>query len=114
MDDLFSLGMVIYETKTGQIAYAGKDDREIRKLLKDRKFPELAHLPPAWRNVIGKCWREEYNHAEQILIDLNRLSHPDAKCRVIPPLPPFVATLINLRFHSSGRHHRALALVTEK
>lgn len=33
IDDIFSLGMVIYEVKTGQMAYAGKSNGEIRNLL---------------------------------------------------------------------------------
>jgi hypothetical protein len=87
MNDFFSFGIIIYEIKTGQIAYTGKNNSEIRKSLKNRRFPDLTPLPPAWRNVIGKYWRKKYNNAEKILIELNHLSQPNPKTRVTNPLP---------------------------
>jgi hypothetical protein len=85
MDNLFSLGIIIYEIKTGQMAYTGKTNREIRKSLKSRSFPDLAPLSLKWRVIINKCWQEEYNNAEKILADLNNLSHPDRRKFVINP-----------------------------
>ena len=82
MDDLFSLGMVIYEIKTGQMAYAGKSNGEIRKSLGSRHFPDLAPLSLEWRVIVNKCWQEGYNNAEEVLADLNSLSRP-----VISPWP---------------------------
>jgi len=87
IDDLFSLGMVIYEIKTEQMAYAGKNNGEIRKSLENRRFPDLAPLSPGWRVVVSKCWQEGYNNAEEVLADLNNLSHPDQGRLVISPPP---------------------------
>jgi hypothetical protein len=87
IDDIFSLGMVIYEIKTGEVAYAGKSNGEIRKSLKSRNFPDLAPLPSGWRVIINKCWQEGYNNAEEVLADLNNLSHPDGGKLVISPQP---------------------------
>jgi len=78
MDDLFALGMVIYEIKTGQTAYADKSHGEIRRLLDNRSFPDLGSLPSGWRLLVNKCWQEEYNSAEELLIDLKNLSYPDS------------------------------------
>ena len=79
MDDLFSLGMVIYEIKTGEVAYVGKSDSEIRKSLESQHFPDLAPLSLEWRTIVNKCWQEEYNNAEEVLADLNGLSHSDRR-----------------------------------
>ena len=87
MDDLFSLGMVIYEIKTGQMAYAGKSNGEIRKSLESRHFPDLAPLSLEWRVIVNKCWQEGYNNAEEVLADLNSLSRPDRRKLVISPWP---------------------------
>jgi hypothetical protein len=87
IDDLFSLGMVIYEIETGQMAYAGRSNGEIRKSLESRSFPDLAPLSPGWRVVVSKCWQEQYNNAEEVLADLNHLSHPDRRKLVISPRP---------------------------
>jgi hypothetical protein len=69
--------MVIYEIKTGQVAYAGKSNGEIRKLLESQNFPDLAPLSSGWCVIISKCWQEGYNNAEEVLADLNNLSHLD-------------------------------------
>jgi serine/threonine protein kinase len=87
MDDLFSFKMVIYKIKTGQMAYTGKNNSEIRKLLASRNFPNLAFLVPGWRVVISKCWQEGYNNVEEILINLNNLFHSDRRKFVISQRP---------------------------
>jgi hypothetical protein len=46
IDDLFSFGMIIYEIKTGQVVYVGKNNSEIRKLFENRRFPDLIFFPP--------------------------------------------------------------------
>ena len=46
IDNLFSLGIIIYEIKIEQMAYAGKNNGEIRKLFENRRFPIIE----------GGCW----------------------------------------------------------
>jgi hypothetical protein len=69
------------------MAYTGKINREIRKSFENRSFPDLASLSPGWRVVISKCWQEGYNNAEEVLTNLNNLSHPDRRKFVINPRP---------------------------
>ena len=71
-----SLGVVMYEIKTGQMVYAGKSNGEIRKSLEGRHFPDLASLPLEWRVIVNKCWQEGYNNAEEVLADPDNLSRP--------------------------------------
>ena len=59
------------------MAYAGKNNDEIRKLFENRRFPDLAPLSPGWRVVVSKCWQEGYNNAEEVLADLNNLCYSD-------------------------------------
>ncbi len=77
IDDIFSLGMVIYEIKMGQVAYAGKSNGEIRKLLESWNFPDLKPLSSGWCVIIRKCWQERYSNAEEVLADLNNLPYLD-------------------------------------
>ena len=79
--------MVIYEIKTRQIAYTGKNNGEIRKLLESRNFPDIASLSLGLRDVVSKCWQEEYNNTEEVLANFNNLSYPDRGKVVINLLP---------------------------
>lgn len=45
IDDLFALGTVIYEIHDGHQLYAEKSSGEIRKLLRQRQFPDLETIP---------------------------------------------------------------------
>jgi hypothetical protein len=83
MNDLFSFGIIIYEIKTGQIAYAGRNNGEIRKSFESRSFPELAFLFSEWRVVVSKCWQKQYNNVEKNLADLNYLSNLNRRKLVI-------------------------------
>lgn len=71
IDDLFALGTVIYEIHDGHQLYAEKSSGEIRKLLRQRQFPDLETIPATARAVIRKCRAGEYRSAEEVLRDLN-------------------------------------------
>ena len=55
MDDLFSLGMVIYKIKMEQIVYTGKSNSKICKFLESWYFPDLAPLSLEWHIIVNKC-----------------------------------------------------------
>lgn len=74
IDDLFALGTVSYEIAIGQPLFADKSNREVRKLLHQRDFPDLDVLemiPPKVKKTIQKCWANAYSNAEEVLCDLN-------------------------------------------
>ncbi|KAL4793909.1 kinase-like domain-containing protein [Aspergillus venezuelensis] len=54
-DDTFALGTLLYEIIVGHPLYAVRQSKDIRKLLKLRKFPDLAIVPQNFRMVIHKC-----------------------------------------------------------
>jgi hypothetical protein len=70
VDDLFALGTVIYEICVGHQVYAHRSSREIRKLLHQQEFPNLESVVADIRAVIGKCWLNGYQTAEEVVCDL--------------------------------------------
>lgn len=70
-DDIFALGSVIYEIESGHRLYADKTEREIYKLFQLRQFPDISNIVAPLRYVIEKCWRDQYESAEDIKSDMN-------------------------------------------
>ncbi|BCS27034.1 uncharacterized protein APUU_60082A [Aspergillus puulaauensis] len=56
IDDIFALGTLLYEISVGHALYAEQPSREIRKLLRMHRFPDLDGIPPNVRITIEKCW----------------------------------------------------------
>ncbi|KAL4951956.1 kinase-like domain-containing protein [Aspergillus filifer] len=74
VDDIFALGTVLYEITTGHLLYADCPSKEVRSLLKQRTFPDLANVPQLLRMVIQNCWANQCLTAEEVLIDLKGYS----------------------------------------
>ena len=61
LDDLFSLGSLLYEILTGTAPFADIDTSEIFKLFKEHVFPSLDDIcPQSYMQIISKCWNGEY------------------------------------------------------
>jgi hypothetical protein len=70
IDDLFALGIVTYEIWVGHQLYADRSSKEIWKLLRQQQFPDLGSVAADIRAVIGKCWFNGYQTAEEVVCDL--------------------------------------------
>ena len=79
--DIFSLGSVLYEMATGQMAYSGKTTAIVYKALLDDSPPSPSHvipgLPERLDQVVGKALEKDrelrYQSAADLRADLNRL-----------------------------------------
>ncbi|PWY91803.1 kinase-like protein [Aspergillus sclerotioniger CBS 115572] len=76
IDDLFALGMIIYEISVKHLLYADRPSREIRKSLHQHEFPDLDTVTPNLQVVIRKCWSNGYQTAEEVIRDLEATPSP--------------------------------------
>ncbi|WEW54623.1 hypothetical protein PRK78_000043 [Emydomyces testavorans] len=83
MDDIFALGTLIYEITVGHQLYPDKQSRDIRLLLRARKFPSLDNIPPKVQAVIEKCWQEKYESADQVLQDLRLTQYNPQTSKIV-------------------------------
>jgi serine/threonine protein kinase len=66
--ELFALGSTIYEIMTGSKPYEHLPDHEISAAFAKGRYPDLGSVP-AFKNVIQKCWKQDYAIAEDALRD---------------------------------------------
>ncbi len=67
--DIFALGMAIYEIMLWQMPFADLTDGEIERSYANHIFPDVKALP--YGGIVTKCWREEYDCAQDVLAALN-------------------------------------------
>lgn len=63
---LFAIGSTIYEIMTGSKPYKDLPDHEITAAFAEGRYPDLGSVP-AFKNVIQKCWKQDYASAEDAL-----------------------------------------------
>ena len=69
--DLFSAGVVIYETLTGTRAFSGGSSVEVMHAILTDDPPELpASVPPALAGIVGRCLEKEPHRRFQSAADL--------------------------------------------
>ncbi|KAI9747106.1 MAG: hypothetical protein M4579_007527, partial [Chaenotheca gracillima] len=70
--DLFALGSMIYEILTGHRPYEEKSSREVEKAFDREQYPDLKPLG-RFEKVVGKCWSQKYQSADDLLLELKAL-----------------------------------------
>jgi hypothetical protein len=68
-DDVFALGVVLYEIAIGTRIWDGKEDREVRISYEKGGFPDVSQLDTKLAMIIKKCWNDEYETADEIMVD---------------------------------------------
>jgi hypothetical protein len=67
-NDLFALGTVLYEVSIGSRLFADIASKEIRRRFYKHEYPDLTAITATnIRAVMEKCWKCEYEHAEEAL-----------------------------------------------
>ena len=80
-DDIFALGMVLYEINTGHKAYSGLEMREVLSQIAGKNFPEISQVRELQlRIAIERCWECQYDIAADILITLDPLAEETKVC----------------------------------
>jgi len=73
--DLFALASALFEILSGSHAYDGLTDDEIHKLYLQGQFQDASNL--LYGPVLKKCWKQQYETADQALRDLYDLEAQD-------------------------------------
>lgn len=68
--DLFALGSTIFEIMTSSSPYEEIPDEEVSPLYLEKKFPSVARI--ICGQLIGRCWREEADSAEEVYVALRQ------------------------------------------
>lgn len=74
LNDLFSLGYLLYEMLMGNMPYKDLEEPEVWDLYTDHVFPPLDDISPrGFAEVIRKCWDEEYPSVCTLQSDLDNI-----------------------------------------
>jgi serine/threonine protein kinase len=96
--DIFSFGVVLYETLSGKRPFGGRTDLEVLKTVIHGELPPLSEeVPEAYRNVVEKALEkipaERYQSMREMVVDLRRgqrseRSHAPGVEEAIAPIGP--------------------------
>ena len=74
-DDIFALGIVLYEIYTGHKAYPGLESSDVLERIVDGHFPEVHNIEdPQMRAILLRCWTCQYESAAEIVDALSSLT----------------------------------------
>jgi eukaryotic-like serine/threonine-protein kinase len=85
--DIFSFGVVLYETLSGRRPFSGQTDLEVLKTIIHGELPPLSEeVPEAYRNIVEKALEkspaERYQSMREMVVDLRRARRSGS------PFPP--------------------------
>lgn len=72
-DDLFALGVMLYEIAVGSRILEGRDERDVTKLYEKGEFPDLGGIEARLAKVVKRCWEDQYESADEIQADYEGL-----------------------------------------
>ena len=71
LDDIFSVGSLLYEILTGSLPYADTETIEVDRWFQAHVFPPTEDVRPMiFADIIEKCWNEKYQSISSIQDDL--------------------------------------------
>ncbi|KAG4429072.1 hypothetical protein IFR05_015446 [Cadophora sp. M221] len=68
-DDIFALGVMLYEIAVGGRILDGRDEWDVTKLYENGEFPDLGGIEARLGKVIKMCWEDQYESADEIQAD---------------------------------------------
>lgn len=80
-DDIFALGVVIYEIETGQQLWKELSHPEILYNITHEHLPAFDGIHPSLGNVIRACWTGSYADAEGLLNELEKMELSGKTCQ---------------------------------
>src|ERR1700722_13038657 len=106
--DLFSFGVVLYESATGMLPFRGETTGVVFDSILNRSpVPPVrvnADLPPELERIIGKCFEKDldlrYQHASEIEADLRRLRRDTDSAQL--PATTGTETSARIKKHGMG------------